>query len=290
VNTLQPLLSPSPAIVPMDNNDPNNLLTNGCFVNWGTPLTVPTVTTGTVGSGGTLAAGTYYYKVTALNYQGESPPSTEVSVTITAGQEPQLTISNPGGQRVLNIYRSTTTNTEVLLAANVTPGAYPASAVWADTGSLTPGTQTPPTQDYTTAPTGWGSISAGPAKLSKVTDAAMQGFVARLAATGTILGQTQNIAMSGKFSVGETLALVGVVRSGGQTPNLQFKFNGGTPGAFTVIGDPSTTTIPGVYYNEVVVPTGTTSIDVYLQNDSGATGSCDFAQVGVYNLTRLGVL
>jgi lysophospholipase L1-like esterase len=154
VDTLRPLLSPAPVTIPQDNKDPNNLLTNRCFVDWSAPVTVPVVTTGTVATGGTLAAGTYYYKVTALNYQGESLPSAEVSGAITEGQQ-QLTVTNPGEQRVLNIYRSTAAGAEVLLAANVSPAAYPTSTVWADTGALTPGTQTPPTQDYTTAPTGW---------------------------------------------------------------------------------------------------------------------------------------
>jgi hypothetical protein len=254
VDTLRPLLSPAPVIIPQDNKDPNNLLTNGCFVDWSAPVTVPTVTTGTVATGGTLAAGTYYYKVTALNYQGESLPSAEV-----------------------------------LLAANVSPAAYPTSTVWADTGALTPGTQTPPTQDYTTAPTGWGS-AGGPAKLSKDTDPAFQGYAARFTATGAQHGQTQTIAMAGKYSVGDTLALVGVLRSGGQVTNVSAKFNGGAaPNAFTVLGDPVSGS-PGVYYREVVVPAGTTSLSVYFQNDSSATGSADFGQLGVYNLTALGIL
>jgi lysophospholipase L1-like esterase len=290
VNTLQPLLSPAPVIIPQDNKDPNNLLTNGCFVDWSAPVTVPAVATGTVATGGALAAGTYFYKVTVLNYQGESLPSAEVSVTITAGQQPELTITNPGGQRVLNIYRSTAAGAEVLLAANVAPAAYPASTVWADAGALTPGTQTPPTQDYTSAPTGWGSTTGGPAKLSKVADPAFQGYAARFTATGAQHGQTQTIAMAGKYSVGDTLALVGVLRSGGQVTNVSAKFNGGAaPNTFTVLGDPVSGS-PGVYYREVVVPAGTTSLSVYFQNDSSATGSADFGQLGVYNLTALGIL
>jgi hypothetical protein len=59
VKTLQPLLSPSPVIIPQDNKDPNKLLAYGCFVDCGAPVRAPPVTTGTV-TGGTLAAGTYY--------------------------------------------------------------------------------------------------------------------------------------------------------------------------------------------------------------------------------------
>jgi hypothetical protein len=288
VTTLQPLLSPSPVIIPQDNADPNNLLTNGCFVTWTAPRTPPTITIGTVATGGTLTAGTYFYKVTVLDYQGESLPSNEVSVTITAGQQPQLTIPAVSGQRVLNIDRSTTTNTEVLLAPNVATGS---PAVWSDSGSLTPGTATVPTADYTSYPSGWVGITGGPQKTVKVTDAAFQGSVTRLLATGSTQGQLQSVAMAGKFSVGDSLALVGITRSGGQTPNLQFKFNGGSaPNAFSAIADGATTGVQGVYYKEIIVPTGTTSLDVFIQNDAGASGSADFGQIGVYNLTTLGVI
>jgi hypothetical protein len=70
--------------------------------------------------------------------------------------------------------------------------------------------------------------------------------------------------------------LVGVVRSGGQTPNVTAKFNGGAaPNTFTVLGD-RVSGAPGTYCREVVDPAGTTSIDVYFQNDGSATGSADF--------------
>jgi hypothetical protein len=41
VNILQPLLSPSPVIIPQDNKDPNKLLAYGCFVDCGAPVRVP---------------------------------------------------------------------------------------------------------------------------------------------------------------------------------------------------------------------------------------------------------
>lgn len=290
VNALSPLLPPASIVMPLDNNDPNNLLTNGCFVNWSTPMTVPTVTAAATGTGGTLAAGTYYYKVTALNYQGESLPSTEVSVAITAGQNAQLTISNPGQQRVLNIYRSTSPGNEVLIAANVSPASYPTSTVWTDTGSGTPGTQTPPTQDYTTSPTGWGPGGVGPAQLTKLTDPAFQGFAGRYASNGNL--GTQNQAVSSGFSPGDTLAIVAVMRTaGGNAPGITVNFNGGaSPNKYSVSGAGTAAWGPGVYYDEVVVPAGTTSITFNIQNSSSGTGTVDFGQLGLYNLTALGVL
>lgn len=74
------------------------------------------------GTGGSLAAGTYYYKVTAIfSRSGESIASGEAtSPAVTAGQNVTLAFTPPTGldslQPVLyKVYRSSTTGTETLL-------------------------------------------------------------------------------------------------------------------------------------------------------------------------------
>jgi hypothetical protein len=81
-----------------------------------------TVTTATATTGGTLAAGTYYYKVApVMTRQGEIAASAEASVT-TSGSTSTVTLSfsTPSGFQSstpmhYNVYRSTTTGTETLI-------------------------------------------------------------------------------------------------------------------------------------------------------------------------------
>jgi hypothetical protein len=89
------------------------------------------------GAGGTLAAGTYFYKVTALDGAGgETTASTEASVTIAVNHLVNLTwTSVPLAVGGYNVYRSTTTGTEVLLAGTGLPA--PTNA-YTDNGSAAP--------------------------------------------------------------------------------------------------------------------------------------------------------
>ena len=105
-----------------------------------TALTATTANTPTTAStGGTLAAATYYYKVTATVTNGESAASNEVSIA-TTGSTSTVTVTwtSVSGATGYNIYRSTAAGSEVLLASvgNVT--------TYTDNGSATPGTKTAP--------------------------------------------------------------------------------------------------------------------------------------------------
>lgn len=82
----------------------------------------PTGLTATAsGTGGTLPAGTYYFKITTRTYNGESTGSNEASVTITAGQNIVLnwtgSVDNVNGY---NVYRATTAGGESTSPAQVT--------------------------------------------------------------------------------------------------------------------------------------------------------------------------
>ncbi len=103
----------------------------------------PLLPAATAGTGGSLAAGTYYYRVTTLSgEQGESGPSTEASATVTASGSVALSWSlNPlsTASTGMRIYRGTSSGNEVLLAT--LPGW---TSNWIDTGVSTPGAATPP--------------------------------------------------------------------------------------------------------------------------------------------------
>lgn len=85
------------------------------------------------GAGGTLGAGTYYYKVTALDGAGgETPASSEVSITVSANHLVNLTWTPVTNAVSYNVYRGTSPSGEALL---VGPGLPSFSASYTDNGS-----------------------------------------------------------------------------------------------------------------------------------------------------------
>jgi hypothetical protein len=100
--------------------------------NW---VPAPGTVTPTLASGGTLTASqAYFYKVTCVNQQGrgESTPSAEATATPTgATLTASLSWAAVAGADSYNVYRSTTTGTEVFLA-NTTTASY------SDAGAVTP--------------------------------------------------------------------------------------------------------------------------------------------------------
>lgn len=95
--------------------------------------TVHGLTLGTAASGGSLAAGTYYWTVTATNSRGETPvPPTiagdptsvpYVSNTVTAGQQQPLSWTAVSGATGYKIYRGTAPNVFGTLVGTVTSGS-----------------------------------------------------------------------------------------------------------------------------------------------------------------------
>ncbi|HQU41153.1 MAG TPA: hypothetical protein PK867_00015 [Pirellulales bacterium] len=92
-----------------------------------TALAVPAAPTVTSISDGnsTLAAGTYYYVVTATDAQGETTASGETSQTVTAGHALNLTWTAVNGATGYNIYRGTATGQEDVLVASIAATANP---------------------------------------------------------------------------------------------------------------------------------------------------------------------
>jgi hypothetical protein len=104
--------------------------------NW---VPAPGTVTPTLASGGTLTSGqAYFYKVTALNWHGESTPSAEATATPTgATLKVNLAWTAVAGADSYNVYRSTVTGAEVCIA-NTTTNSY------SDAGTATPAVGVPP--------------------------------------------------------------------------------------------------------------------------------------------------
>jgi hypothetical protein len=97
------------------------------------------------GTGGTLVAATYFYKVTALDgVGGETLVSNEASVTVAVNHKITLTWNVVPNAVSYNVYRSTSTNLEGLLIGTGLPVLQPIlgtiSVSFSDTGTSTVGT------------------------------------------------------------------------------------------------------------------------------------------------------
>ncbi len=105
---------------------------------------VGSVSSSTATSGGSLAAATYGYKVTALSAWGEGLPSAE-RTQVTTGSASTVTVSWPAvaGAGSYRIYGRTSGGPWGALAAVTAP-----TVSWVDTGSATAGAA-PPTADTT---------------------------------------------------------------------------------------------------------------------------------------------
>jgi hypothetical protein len=99
------------------------------FAGTAAPAT-PTISATSGGTtGGNLAAGTYYVKVTESNGLGETTASPEVSVTVAAGNIPQVTFAAlQAGNTSRNVYVGTTSGAEGLYVSGITAGTYNLSA------------------------------------------------------------------------------------------------------------------------------------------------------------------
>jgi hypothetical protein len=92
----------------------------------GAPTLSPT---GGGSSSGNLAAGTYYVKVTETNGIGETTASAEASVTIAAGNIPQVTFAAlQAGNTARNVYVGAASGGEVLYTAGIMTGTFNLSA------------------------------------------------------------------------------------------------------------------------------------------------------------------
>ena len=97
----------------------------------------------TASGGGSLSAATYYYKITAtFSPSGESLPSPEAKVDVSAPGEVSLSWSAVTGATGYKIYRATSTGDEKLLDSV-------SGTTYTDDGTKVLGSATPPTTDTT---------------------------------------------------------------------------------------------------------------------------------------------
>ena len=126
---------------------------------------------------------------------------------------------------------------------------------------------------------------------SVVTDAAVLGKMQRLTVSLAISSPNtieQSIAIGGgKFAVGDVVRYTGIVTSTGGTKAQAFlNFPGGSLGITWYVNAAVTR---GRFSIETTVPTGTTSLEPQL-TAGGGTGTVDFGQVTLYNLTKQNVI
>jgi hypothetical protein len=88
-------------------------------------------------------------------------------------------------------------------------------------------------------------------------------------------------------AVGDTMQVSGIITSDGNiTPTVQVSFV--PTGSVKPFSGLARAVTRGVFYQEFVIPTGTTQMQLKLQFPAG-TGAVSFGQVAVRNLTRLAV-
>lgn len=94
------------------------------------PLAAPVLVKGTTStSGGTFGAGTFFWKVTAVDGIGETAGSNEVTATLVATGSQALSWAAVPGAQVYRVYRGTSAGAENVLVATVSTLSY------IDTGS-----------------------------------------------------------------------------------------------------------------------------------------------------------
>ncbi len=144
-------------------------------------------------SGGTLSAGTYYYRVSAVNYRGESPALNFTSVTTTSNTSSVTLKFNPVPEaEYYKVYRSASPDigqgNEVLLVP------VTLTTTITDDGSSLPVTTITPSDGYI-PPLPYGSL--GPFRLASPSLSIARGYL------GAAVGHTQTGTVYG-YAVGGT--------------------------------------------------------------------------------------
>lgn len=112
-------------------------------------ISPPTGLTATpVGSGGTFAAGTYYWEVTATTALGETTVSNEANATLVLNGSANLAWTLPNGVIThIKVYRGTAPGTENTLVATLGPTATAFTDTNVGAGGTPPSSNTATIQD-----------------------------------------------------------------------------------------------------------------------------------------------
>ncbi|MCL4467330.1 MAG: IPT/TIG domain-containing protein [Deltaproteobacteria bacterium] len=152
-------------------------------------------------SGGTLSAGTYYYRVSAVNYRGETPALDFTSVTTTTNASSVvLTFNKVPGAEYYRVYRSEypgiVKGNEVLLV----PATLDTTIT--DNGGLQPVTTTTVSAGYI-SPLPYGSL--GPFRQASVSLSSARGYLGAAVGhtqTGTVYGYAAGGTSDGSTGLG----------------------------------------------------------------------------------------
>jgi len=240
-----------------------------------TVLAAPTNSAFTAATtGGTLAPGTYYYRVCALDAIGTSLASTETSIVVPAGSSTNTVTVNWSGVQQATSYKvyGRTSGAEQLIGTTV--GWV---LTFVDTGSVTPSGALPTTNTT-------GQVQIG-GKITKYNGVATAGLGhASIVAAISLTGQTAQIsgttlftpATSGTFRIAMYAYLQAQGTAGNYTPWV--RWNDGTglvglqpPGSITV-----TTTIPAFLVGYWTVHVAAGQAITYGVNANSITGTPQF--------------
>lgn len=115
-------------------------------------IAAPTgLTAAAVGTGGTFAAATYFWKITAINANGETLASNEASVAVVLNGSATLNWTAVSGATGYRVYRATTTNGQSTSPAFV--AAVGAATTYTDTGTAVSAGAVPATNTTATTTT-----------------------------------------------------------------------------------------------------------------------------------------
>lgn len=132
--------------IKFDSLDPSTAHYGIQFVAGGVELSPPSgLAAGAPFSGGSLAAGTYYWQVTAVNALGQTTGSNEATATVaTSGESCTLTWAGVSGATGYNLYRATASGWESAGPALVASIMGGSTTTYTDTGTATTAGSVPP--------------------------------------------------------------------------------------------------------------------------------------------------
>lgn len=113
-------------------------------------LGAPVITLGTAAAGGTFAAGSYFWKLTATNGGGETLASNELTATLTASQKQPINWTAITGANGYRLYRGIAAGAENVLVAVIADGA---TVTYTDLGAVGTNASVPTVDRTATAAT-----------------------------------------------------------------------------------------------------------------------------------------
>jgi hypothetical protein len=237
------------------------------------------------GTGGTLGAGTYWYKITALDgVGGETNAPIEAAVTIAANHKITISWSFVPNAFGYNVYRGTSSGTEVLLVAanlpKIQPNPIMGTVSFTDDGSPLAGT---------TFSAGAYSITVGASRYTFFTwTTPFLGSVNQLTSTGftpSSFNATFNIITMGTLSAecsggpGSGTGTGGTVTLGSTSPPVSNTTRQTVLFQMPIVGQ-----IPISYSNANIVALFPASISSLGQVPTGGTGGAGTTGAGITGL------